>query len=269
MTLTTADGPAFIALMKHYVLDYTNRNDQSQTPAIMEPDYVLCMGEHIVSGRDTAYHAATAKQMEQFPNLGLTVHEIATSGERLVMRFSEHGASQLHDGARCSWGGIGLYSWNGRKLVRNSVEQDYLSRRRQLREGVPHRVDHPAIAPWNTIAEAPDAAAEAVVGAWLDSGALAATPNVLLDDQWTGATVSPLIEQSRIEVNDLFSCGNVVAIHITQHGALVPDDEVAGEAGQPAFLHMAGIVHVADGRIVSGRIIRNRLDLARRLAKSS
>jgi hypothetical protein len=69
MTLTTADGPAFIRLMKHYVIDYTNRNDQSQTAAIMEPDYLLRMGEHRVQGRDTAYHAATAKQMDQFPNL--------------------------------------------------------------------------------------------------------------------------------------------------------------------------------------------------------
>jgi hypothetical protein len=268
MTLTTAHGPAFLALMRHYVIDYTNRNDQSQTPAIMEPDYVLRMGEHVVSGRDTAYHAATAKQMAQFPGLGLTVHEIATSGERLVMRFSEHGASQLHGGARCAWGGIGLYAWNGRKLVSNMVEQDYLSRRRQLRDGVPHRVDHPAIAPWNMIAEAPDEAAEAAVTAWLDSGALAHTPEVLLDDQWTGETVSPLIDQSRIEVNDLFSCGATVAFHITQHGALVPDEEVAGPAGRPAFLHMAGIVHVADGHVRSGRIIRNRLDLARRLAKA-
>ena len=40
------------------------------------------------------------------------------------------------------------------------------------------------------------------------------------------------------------------------------------EAGEPAFLHMAGIVHVVDGQVEYGRIIRNRLDLARRLAKA-
>jgi hypothetical protein len=268
MTLTTADGPAFIRLMKHYVIDYTNRNDQSQTAAIMEPDYLLRMGEHRVQGRDTAYHAATAKQMDQFPNLCLTVHDIATSGERLVMRFSEHGASRLHGNGRCAWGGIGLYAWNGEKLVSNWVEQDYLSRRHQLKNGRPHPVDHPAIAPWNTIAQAADPRAEAIVKAWLEGGELARTPGVLLDDQWTGATVSPLIDQTGIELNDFFSCGQTVAFHLAQHGTLLPDAEVQGETGATAFLHMAGIVRVADGRVSSGRITRNRLDLSRRLAQN-
>jgi hypothetical protein len=267
MNLTVADGPAFVRLMKHYVLDYTNRNDQSQTPAIMEPDYLLRMGDHHVRGRDGEYHAATAKQMDQFPNLCLTVHEIATSGERLVMRFSEHGRSRLHDDGACAWGGIGLYAWNGSKLVANHVEQDYMARRRQLGTGVPDRVDHPALAPWNTRAEAPDADAEAAVRLWLESGALAATPGILVDDQWTGAAVSPLIEQSHVEINDFFSCGRTVAFHLAQHGALIPDANVAGAAGTPVHLHMAGMVHVEGGRVASGRIIRNRLELARRLAK--
>jgi hypothetical protein len=254
--------------MKHYVIDYTNRNDQSQTPLIMEDDYLLRMGDHFVRGRDTAYHAATAKQMDQFHNLCLTVHEIATSGERLVMRFSEHGSSRLHDGRACSWGGIGLYQWNGRRLTCNHVEQDYLSRRRQLKQGTPYPVDHPAVDPWNTKAAAPDAEAEAVVRSWLESGGLAETPGVLLDDQWTGAEVSPLIRQSRVEINDFFSCGPVVAFHLAQHGALIPDADVPGRDGQETHLHMAGMVRVEDGRVASGRIIRNRLELSRRLSKS-
>jgi hypothetical protein len=265
MTLSVADGPAFVRLMKHYVIDYTNRNDQSQTPHIMEPDYVLRMGDHVLKGRDSAYHDATAKQMKQFPNLCLTVHEIATSGERLVMRFSEHGASQLHDGARCAWGGIGLYSWNGSKLTGNFVEQDYFSRRHQLKTGRTHLVDHPAVDPWNSRAEAPDRESEAIVRTWLASGQLASTPNVLVDDQWTGARVSPLLEQSHIELDDFFSCGGTVAFHATQHGRLLAEVEIGGEAGTTAYLHIAGLVHVAEGRVSSGRIIRNRLDLVRRL----
>lgn len=266
MTLSITDGPAFIRLMKHYVVDYTNRNDQTQTLPIMEPDYELRMGDHRLQGRDGPYHAATAKQMDQFPNLCLTVHEIVTSGERLAMRFSEHGASRLHDGRRCAWGGIGLYAWNGSKLVRNLVEQDYFSRRRQLRTGEPLAVDHPALAPWNETAAAPERAAEATVRAWLESGALAQTPGVLLDDQWTGAAVSPLIEQSHVEVSDLFSCGNAVAFHVAQHGRFVPDAELPGPAGATTYLHMAGMVRVADGAVTKGRIIRNRLELSRRLS---
>jgi hypothetical protein len=268
VSLGVADGPAFVRLMKHYVIDYTNRNDQSQTPLIMEDDYLLRMGDHFVRGRDTAYHAATAKQMDQFPNLCLTVHEIATSGERLVMRFSEHGSSRLHDGRACAWGGIGLYQWNGRRLTCNHVEQDYLSRRRQLKEGAPYPVDHPAVDPWNRKAEAADPEAEAVVRTWLDSGRLAETPGILLDDGWTGAGVTPLIRQSRIEINDFFSCGSVVAFHLAQHGALIPDADVPGREGEETHLHMAGMVRVEDGRVASGRIIRNRLELSRRLSKS-
>lgn len=268
MTLSLADAPAFLRLMKHYVLDYTNRNDQSQTPAIMEADYVLRMGDYFVRGRDTEYHAATAKQMEQFPNLCLTVHEIATSGERLVMRFSEHGRSRAHDNRGCAWSGIGLYKWNGKKLVMNHVEQDYLARKRQLRTGIPDLVDHPALSPWNTAAEAPDLDAESVVKTWLESGALAQTPGVLLDDQWTGIAASPLVAQSHVEINDFFSCGKAVAFHLTQHGGLIPEDDVVGEAGTPVRLHMAGLVHVENDEVRRGRIVRNRLDLIRSLGRA-
>lgn len=267
MSLGVEDGPRFIALMKHYVIDYTNRNDQSQTAAIMEDDYLLRMGEHFVRGRDSEYHAATAKQMQQFPGLGLTVHEIATSGDRLVMRFSEHGESRVHEGRACAWGGIGLYKWNGSRLTANHVEQDYMARRRQLASETPDKVDHPALSPWTTAARAPDAGAEAIVLDWLNGGALAATPGVLVDDQWTGRSVSPLIAQSHVELNDFFSCGRTVAFHLAQHGALIPDEDVIGTAGEPAFLHLAGIVHVEDGRVASGRIVRNRLELARRLSR--
>ena len=267
MTLSIAHGPAFVRLMKHYVIDYTNRNDQSQTPAIMEADYLLRMGDHFLQGRDTQYHAATAKQMDQFPNLCLTVHEIATSGERLVMRFSEHGSSRRHEGRTCSWGGIGLYEWNGQRLVRNHVEQDYMSRRRQLQTGEPCPVDHPAIAPWDTQAIAPDTRSEATVRSWIDEGGLSPGGEVSFDDEWTGALASQLIDQTHIEVNDYFSCGEVVAFHLAQHGRLIPDQDVRGTAGTPTYLHMAGMVRVKEGSVVGGRIIRNRLELARRLAR--
>jgi len=263
-TLTVEDGPAFLRLMKHYVVDYTNSHDQAETVPIMEPDYMLRMGPHFVQGRDTQYHAATRKQMDQFPGLGLTVHEIWTSGERLMMRFSEHGASLKHGGAQCAWGGIGLYEWNGEKLVRNHVEQDYFSRARQLKTGIPNRVEYPAVAPWDTVAEAPDPAAVDIVRAWLESGRLAETPGVLCDDAWTGAETGKVVDQTGIEINDLFSCGPHVGFHVLQRGTVRADFDSA-IAGQEGQLYMAGIVHVADGKVASGRIIRNRLDLQRML----
>jgi hypothetical protein len=234
----------------------------------MEPDYLLRMGSHFVRGRDAEYHAATKKQMDQFPNLCLTVHEIATSGERLAMRFSEHGRSRLHDNRACAWGGIGLYEWNGAKLVSNHVEQDYLARKRQLRTGEADLVDHPAIAPWNVEPQAPDAEAEVLIHDWLDSGELARTPNVLLDDEWTGRPGSALVEQHQVEINDFFSCGQTVAFHATQIGGLIPDADIKGDAGQLVRLNMAGLIHVEEGIIRSGRIIRNRLELQRSLGSN-
>lgn len=262
-------GPAFVALMRRYVVDYTNRHDQDLTPELMEPDYLLCMGEHRVLGRDGPYRAATAKQMSQFPGLGLTVHRIATSGDGLVMHFSEHGASRLHRGRRCAWGGIGLYRWNGRKLVQNFVEQDYFSRRQQLAGNFVNPVYHPAIAPWDTAAAAPDPTAEAVVREWLASGRLATTPGVICDDHWVDGEVEPLVEQTGLELNEFFSCGQVVGFHATQYGRLLPGDGIDGRRDMPIMLHLAGYVDVVDGAVRSGQIIRNRLDLLRRLRQAA
>ena len=265
-SLSVANGPAFLRLMKHYVIDYTNSHDQSQTESIMEPDYVLNMGEHVVSGRDTAYAAATRKLLDRFPGLMLTVHEIWTSGQYLMMRFSEHGASIRLDGGRAAWGGIGLYAWNGLKLVQNHVEQDYFSRTRQLKTGHPDPLEGPAIAPWDTVAEAADPAAEAVVRAWLHSGALAHTPCVLCDDAWMGNDVGEIVDQRALVFNSFFSCGSHVAFHVSQHGALRADfAPTPKDVGRDVTLHMAGIVCVENGAVAHGRIIRNRLDLQRSL----
>jgi predicted ester cyclase len=263
--LSATKGADFIALMRRYVVDYTNRHDQAVTGTIMEPDYLLVMGDHEVRGRDTSYHAATRKQFDQFPGLCLTVNEIRTSGERLVMRFTEHGASRLHDDKACAWSGLGLYRWNGARLVSNAVEQDYFSRREQLRVGVAQPVLPPDIAPWDQPSEAPDPEAEEIVRKWLDSGQLAATSGVLLDDQATGAEPMQLLEQEGIEINDLFSCGPNVAFHIVQHGRLRGVAGFEGNQGRKVYLHAAGLVRVEDGRVCSGHVVTNRLDLQRRL----
>lgn len=265
MNCVAGDGKAFVRLMRRYVVDYTNRHDQDATQHIMVPEYRLIMGEHIIAGRDSAYRDATARQMAQFPGLSLTVHEIVTSGERLAMRFSEHGASKDQGNRSCSWGGIGLYEWNGSKLTSNYVEQDYYSRRRQLLDGIINPVENPAIAPWDTKPVAPNPAAEAVVRAWLASGTHYATPNVLFDDQRAGAPFKPLIDHEEMAVDDLFSCGGAVAFRATERGRFMPVKGFPGEDGAPAFLHMTGLVHVTDRAITSGRVVRNRLDLMRRM----
>ena len=266
LPLSVAQGAAFLQLMKRYVVDYTNSHDQTETAGIMEADYLLRMGEHVVSGRDGAYATATRRQFEQFPGLGLTVHEIHTSGERLVMRFSEHGASVRHAGARAAWGGIALYSWNGSRLTANWVEQDYLSRAAQLASGVAHPVEPPAVAPWDTSPAAPEERAVHVVRDWLEAGELASSAGVVCDDAWNGTAPVRIVEQHSIVINELFSCGPVVAFHVVQHGALAGDfAKQPAEIGVPVKLHSAGLVHVVGGTIAHGRVVRNRLDLRRAL----
>ena len=258
-----ADGPRFLQLMKRYCIDYVNVGDQAVTRDLMVEDYVLHMGFHEVRGRDTAYFDATASLMAQYPGLMLTVHEIATSGERLMMRFSEHGR-RAKDGAFCAWGGIALYRWNGEKLLHCSVEQDYWSRRRQIETGRVDRIDAPTAAPWRGDARPPSPEAEAIVRDWLAHGGLAQTPDVFCDDAWAGHEPMRAIDHREIEIEDIFSVGGRVAFRVLQHGS-VAADFVPGAAGRPASLHATGIVHVADGAVAHGRIIRNRLDLGKRL----
>lgn len=254
-------GPRFLAIMRRYCLDYVNCHDQSVTRDLMVEDYQLRMGDHLVQGRDTNYFDATAKQMRQFPGLMLTVHEIATSGDRLMMRFSEHGR-RASDGKFCAWGGIGLYRWNGTALTANNVEQDYWSRQRQIRSGEHDAVDHPHVAPWDVDAEAADPAGESVVREWLESGRQADTHGVLCDDAWQSGANMRAIDQQGVVINDLFSVGSRVAFHVTQEGTSAADMPDL-EPGTASKLHSAGIVHVDGDKVVRGRIIRNRLDMVR------
>ncbi|MBY8825634.1 nuclear transport factor 2 family protein [Sphingomonas colocasiae] len=263
MSFDLSDGHRFLQIMKRYCIDYVNVGDQAVTRDLMVEDYVLHMGAYEVVGRDTAYFDATASLMAQYPGLMLTLHEIATSGERLMMRFSEHGR-RAKDGAFCAWGGIALYRWNGDKLVHCSVEQDYWSRRRQIETGRVDPIDAPAPAPWRVDPQPASPDAEAVVRAWLIGGGLAITPAVRCDDTWATGQSMRALDQERIDILDIFSAGEKVAFRVEQHGR-VADDFAIGKQGQGASLHATGIVHVRDGRVHAGRAIRNRFDMGKRL----
>ncbi|MFP5072977.1 ester cyclase [Pseudonocardia nantongensis] len=257
----------FVALMRRYVVHYTNPHDTSVCPEIMEPDYVLRMGPHVVAGRDEAYLPAAQAQFAQFPGLGLTVHEIVTDGTRLALRFSEHGASCKHAGAAATWTGLGLYRWNGARLTDNSVEQDYLTRRRRLAAGETGEVPAPAVAPWDTVAVAADPAAERVVRDWIAAGLPGDA--VGYDDGGPGSA-GPVLAGAEVVVDDLFSAGPAVAFRLTCTGSYAGglDDVTAAAPGSPATLHAVGLVHTAGDRVVSGHVVRDRLGCARGLARS-
>jgi len=261
----------FVALMRRYCYDYTNRQDFSACDSIMVPGYTLHMGTHDLSGRDEFYKPATLKQFLQFPGLVLTINEIITNGDRLCLRFSEHGASARHEGKQAAWGGIGLYKWDGERLLENYVEQDYYSRRLQLAAGRPVEVEPPAIAPWDTEPRAVNAAAEDWVREALQRGQLLNHPAIRFDDGDSTGRLQQILEPTQVRINDLFSAGEDVAFHIAQEGTLLADFSLGRPelAGAPVVLHMAGVVTVRDGAVTAGRVIRDRLGLQRRLAPTA
>ena len=235
----------FVALMRRYCIDYTARHDLSVCDDIMVPGYTLHMGVHHLAGRDEAYKPAAAAQFRQFPGLCLTVNEIICSGDRLALRFTEHGASARHDGARAAWGGIGLYRWDGQRLLENYVEQDYFARRRQLAGDGPDPVEPPAVAPWDTRSVPADPAAEAVVRGWLAAG----EPH--RGDRRRRSPGARLVAAGRTDISVLFSAGPRVAFHAVRHGPLTGEDPRFAGDGE-AMLHLAGVVRVAGGQARRG-----------------
>lgn len=238
----------FAALMRRYCIDYTNSHDLSVCDSIMEPGYVVRICGMTLE-RDTAYKPSVEQVFARFPALGLVVHELHTNGRRLVMRFSEHGASA--DGALACWAGIGLYDWNGSKLLTCRVEQDFASQRRQLTTGVPDPLEAPHVDPWCTAEERPaDPAAEAAVREWLAAGDLAAAPEGRIDEGGL-ADHEPMVVAESVEVLDLFSAGDRVAFHATFRGAHVG-------SGQPAAIDVAGLVRVAGGNVADVHAVTDR-----------
>lgn len=254
----------FVGLMRKYVVDYLVCGNTEVCAQIMEPDYVLHMGGHDLGPRDDVYVPAVARQLEQFPGLGMTVNELMCTGDRLAIRFTQHGASMRHDRRTAAWGGVGLYHWNGTRLTSNWALEDYHARRRQLDAGgVCNRIESPAAAPWDELPIPGDIGAEHVVRMWLTAGSIHGTPAVHFDDEWTGQDPAALLDVTATVIDDLFAAGHRVAFHVTQNGTysggLGHDDLV----GSPATLRSAGIVTVADDTIVSGRVIRDRAGLLR------
>jgi hypothetical protein len=239
-----ADMHPFVALMRKYCIDYTNSHDQSLYDEIMEPDYVVHISGFDLP-REAGYRQAVVDIFRRAPGLGLVVHEFVLNGDRLCMRFSEHGSMPTDDGRRLAcWRGIGLYKWNGHRLTENYVEQDYLSAHRQLATGIPHELDPIHLDPWvGTEAVPADEDAEETVRAWLAKGDLLAADRHRVDDSLTDG---PVVDFNEVSVDDLFSAGNRVAFHVVARGPYRGgvDDVPADCVGQDATLHVAGIASV-------------------------
>ena len=260
----------FVALMRRYCIDYTNSHDQSVCDEIMAPEYVVHISGFDLP-RDAAYKPAVTSVFARFPGLQLQVPELVTNGDRLAMRFSEHGAAADAGGRLAAWGGIGLYRWNGRQLLENFVEQDFLAQEEQLASGVPAPLESAHLDPWlTTRAVPPDPAAEAALRAWLAKGDLRAAASAVVDGSWYAPAESPL-DVETVEVNDLFSAGARVAFHVTQRGRYRGGlrGAEAAWAGRTASLRCVGLAQVEGGVVGAVRAITDRLGMRTGLAQAA
>lgn len=252
----------FVALMRKYCIDYTNCHDQSVCDEIMHPDYVVHIAQHDLP-RDLLYKPAVTSIFARFPGLGLTVHELVTNGDRLAMRFTEHGASVEEEERLAAWTGIGVYRWNGEQLIENFVEQDFLARQAQLLGDAPTApLEPPHLDPWvGTKAEPANPEVEKVTREWLERGDIRSAPEAVVDSSWYEAMAPSPIEVETVVINDLFSAGERVAFHVSQSGRYLgglPGVDPAREGG-PARLDCAGLATISDGQVQSVRVITDRL----------
>ena len=250
-----------VQLLRRWVVDYFNSHDAAAAREFIVPEYTLRIGDTVLAGRDDQWLPAVQQQMDLFPGLGMTVHQVLAGSDRVAAWFSEHGAS---GGRVACWSGVAIYRGDGERLTGCVAQEDYTTRQRQLKSGVADPVDPPTAAPWDTRQMPPDAQAEAVVQRWLAQSWPIATPGVRCDDEHiTG--VSLQFDVRGCEFTELFSSGPDVAFHAQQTGR-----SLGGLAGIDAsdadmLLHVNGIVRVEGGTVRSGRVIRDRGALRVRL----
>lgn len=267
--LNRKSASAPIGVFRRYVTDFVNRQDFIMMREFMAEDYTLSSSGFEVKGRDGVYADAVRRQMEQFPGLVFTPHEMFHVAGRIGIRFTEHGASVKDAGRRAAWPSIAIYTVENGRLARCAIEQDYFTRRTQLDSGAPNLVDPPAIAPWDTPESTPNPAAEATVRAWLSASAFLNTPGVQVDDSRSTGVIERMVDQAAVEVIDMISGDDKVAFQAILTGVLADDfaRDVSPQVGQPVKVYMSGLVTVTHGKVAAGNVIRDRWGLYRKLAR--
>lgn len=256
-----------VGLVRRWSVDWLNGQHPEVCSQVLAPQYALLIGGYLLGPRET-YVPATLAQLSRYPGLVVTTHQLVVSGDHVALVFTESGASARLGGRTAAWSGVALFRAAGGQLTHCWAEEDYYGRRRQLESGVCDPVAPPAPAPWDAVPEPPDPAAEQAVRDWLAGPHLRAA-DVVCDDEATGQRAERLLEVASCEVSELFSAGEHVAFSAVQTGRYLGGlDGLDDVVGQTAVLHLAGLVRVQAGRVVGGRVVRDRLGAARALREA-
>jgi predicted ester cyclase len=254
-------------LLRGFAVDFLTSHDLSAVERIMDPAYRLTIGGHIFEGRDQVYLPATAAQLDQFPGLVVTVHDVLLAPDAVAMRFSEHGVSQRNQGRAAVWGGITMFRLMHGRILHGWADEDYFARKRQLTTGVCDAVKSPHPAPWDFPVETPDPASLDATRRWLESpGAFAEAGVEQICAE--GPTFAELIFVDEFRVDVMMSAGARVAFRVISHGRYAGGfaDIDRSRVGQSIDLSTMGLVTVRGNEMCEVQIVFDRLGLFRSLA---
>lgn len=267
MRLETPGIHPLAALLRGFAIDFLTCHNSAVVERIMTPDYRLAIGGVVFDGRDAEYLPATVAQLEQFPGLCVTVHDVVIADSAIAMCFTEHGASKDDAGKQAAWSGITLFRTEGSRLALGWAEEEYICRKRQLFTGQCDPVEPPQLSPWDTQPGPKNPQAEMVAERWITEHRpvhdLPANGRLSTLD----ANPATLVDIRSAKINTLFSSGNRVALHAEYHGIYAGGfgDLSPLLTGCPAVLRLAAILTVDDGEVTRARITTDRLGLSRAL----
>lgn len=263
----TGKLPPQAALLRDFSVSFLTAHNGEVGKRIFADDYALSISGISLSGRDTHYLPATLDQLEQFPGLCVTAHDVVFGTDAMALRFTEHGVA-AREGRVSSWGGITVFRIANGCLQQGWAEEDYFARKLQLRSGTVNPILPPHPAPWDLPVEQADPATDEAVRRWLASpaGVLSADDEISAG----GPGLSSLVAPTSLALSFLFTAGRRAAFHAVIEGTYAggfPD--IPAEAmGTRVALPVSGILDVQDGAVCHSQVCGDRLGLHRRVMGS-
>ena len=259
-------------LVRGFAIDFLTAHNPAAAEWVMDPAYCLSIGGILLDGRDASYLPATLAQLEQFPGLCVTVHDVILGDEVLALRFTEHGVSIRNPGRAAAWGGITLFRISEGRLRHGWAEEDYFARKRQLKTRVCDHILPPQQAPWDEPVLPPNAVTEAAARRWLaEPSALVSRQNVA-EICSGGPAFGELIVPGAVSISTLITAGQRAAFHVACKGTYAGGFKDIDRAltGQPVTLPMAGMMTLDyHGTVAHVQISADRLGLHRALQNAA